>query len=89
MIKHGRMENNFLIDVVGDFVLVFISITGTLLGLDSLPQQETLIQIINSPNQTATSIDSIQKIMTIFSLCISTVAGFIPIIKFCKRNKNK
>ena len=88
MIKHRRMENNFLIDVVGDFILVFISITGTFIGLDSLPQEETLIQIINTTEAT-TTIDSIQKIMTIFSLCISTIAGFIPIIKFCKRNKNK
>jgi len=48
MIKHKRMENNFLIDVVGDFILVFIGFTGTFIGLDSLPQQETLIQIINS-----------------------------------------
>ena len=83
------MENNFLIDVVGDFILVFISVTGTLIGLDSLPQQETLIQIINSPDQAQTTVDSIQKIMTIFSLCISTIAGFIPIIKFFKRNKKQ
>lgn len=88
MLEHKRMENNFLIDVVGDFVLVFISITGTLLGLDSLPEQQTLIQIINT-TEPGTSIDSIQKIMTIFSLCISTIAGFIPIIKFCKRNKKQ
>jgi len=88
MIKYKRMENNFLIDVVGDFILVFIGFTGTFIGLDSLPQQETLIQIINSTDS-GTTVDSIQKIMTIFSLVVSTIAGFIPIIKFCKRNKNK
>ena len=88
MIKQKRMENNFLIDVVGDFILVFISFTGTIIGLDSLPQQETLIQIVNT-TETATTIDSIQKLMTIFSLIVSTIAGFIPILKFCKRNKKQ
>lgn len=83
------MENNFFGDVVGDFILVFISFAGTFIGLDSLPEQETLIQIINSSDSSATTVDSIQKIMTIFSLLISTIAGCIPIIKFCNRKKNK
>lgn len=83
------MENNFFADVVGDFILVFISFTGTYIGLDSLPEQETLIQIINTPVTNGTTVDSIQKIMTIFSLLISTIAGLIPIIKFCNRKKSK
>ena len=83
------MENNFFADVVSDFILVFISFAGTYIGLDSLPEQETLIQIINTPVTNGTTVDSIQKIMTIFSLLISTIAGLIPIIKFCNRKKNK
>ena len=83
------MENNFFADVVSDFILVFISFAGTYIGLDSLPEKETLIQIINSPGASETTVDSIQKIMTIFSLLVSTIAGLIPIIKFINRRKNK
>jgi len=83
------MENNFFADVVSDFILVFISFAGTYIGLDSLPEKETLIQIINSPGTSETTVDSIQKIMTIFSLLVSTIAGLIPIIKFINRRKNK
>ena len=83
------MENNFFADVVSDFILVFISFAGTYIGLDSLPEKETLIQIINSPGASESTVDSIQKIMTIFSLLVSTIAGLIPIIKFINRRKNK
>lgn len=81
-----KMEENFLIDVVSDFILVFISITGTFIGFDSLPQQETLIATISTINSVS-FLDVIIKIMTIFSLIISSVAGVIPIIKFLNRNK--
>ena len=81
-----KMEENFLIDVVGDFILVFISITGTLIGFDSLPQQETIIATISTVDSVSV-LDVIQKVLTIFSLIISSVAGFIPIIKFVNRNK--
>ncbi len=80
------MEENFLIDVVGDFILVFISITGTLIGFDSLPQQETIIATISTVDSVSV-LDVVQKVLTIFSLIISSVAGFIPIIKFVNRNK--
>ena len=81
-----KMEENFLIDVVSDFILVFISITGTLIGFDSLPQQETIIATISTVDSVSV-LDVIQKVLTIFSLIISSVAGFIPIIKFVNRNK--
>ena len=81
-----KMEENFLIDVVSDFILVFISITGTLIGFDSLPQQETIIATISTVDSVSV-LDVVQKVLTIFSLIISSVAGFIPIIKFVNRNK--
>jgi len=88
MNKSRKMENNFLVDVVGDYILVFIGFTGGFIGLDSLPQGETIIQAVNTVN-TESTIDIVTKVLTLFSLCISSVAGFIPIIKFIKRNKNK
>ena len=81
-----KMEENFLIDVVSDFILVFISITGTFIGFDSLPEQETIMATISTVDSVSV-LDVVQKVLTIFSLIISSVAGFIPIIKFVNRNK--
>jgi hypothetical protein len=83
-----KMENNFLIDLISDCLFVFVGFAGSYIGLDSLPENETLVQAITTIPQTST-IDVLIKIFTMFSLLVSSVAGFIPIIKFIKRNKNK
>lgn len=81
------MENS-LWNVFGDYILVVISFAGTYIGIDSLPENETLIQSISTV-QNISTVDIVQKIMTILSLCVSSVAGFIPIIKFINRKKKK
>lgn len=87
MNKAEKMDNSFY-NVVGDYIFVFISFAGTYIGIDSLPENQTLIQSISTV-QNISTVDIVQKIMTILSLCVSSVAGFIPIIKFINRNKNK
>jgi len=85
--KAEKMENS-LWNVFGDYILVVISFTGTYIGIDSLPENETLIQSISTV-QNISTVDIVQKILTILSLCVSSVAGFIPIIKFINRKKKK
>lgn len=80
-----KMDNNFL-DLASDYVFAFISIVGTYIGLDSIPEGQTLIQIVTSSGSES-AVDVTQKIMTILSLLISSIAGLIPIIKTVKRNK--
>lgn len=87
MNKAEKMENS-LWNVFGDYILVVISFTGTYIGIDSLPENETLIQSISTV-QNISTVDIVQKILTILSLCVSSVAGFIPIIKFINRKKKK
>ena len=87
MNKAEKMENS-LWNVFGDYILVVISFAGTYIGIDSLPENETLIQSISTV-QNISTVDIVQKIMTILSLCVSSVAGFIPIIKFINRKKKK
>lgn len=87
MNKAEKMENS-LWNVFGDYILVVISFTGTFIGIDSLPENETLIQSISTV-QNISTVDIVQKIMTILSLCVSSVAGLIPIIKFINRKKKK
>jgi len=80
-----KMDSDFL-DLATDYVFAFISIVGAYVGLDSIPDGQTLIQIVTTSGAES-AVDVTQKIMTIFSLLISSVAGLIPIIKTIKRNK--
>ena len=56
-----KMENNFLIDLISDCLFVFVGFAGSFIGLDSLPENETLVQAIATIPQTST-IDVLIKI---------------------------
>lgn len=85
MITKNKMGDH-IIDLLSDYLFAIISVTGALIGLDSIPENQTIIQVITSPSA-ETGVDVTQKVMTIISLLISSVAGLIPIIKTFKRNK--
>lgn len=80
-----KMDNQ-ITDILTDYFFAIISIAGTVVGIDSIPDNQTIIQIITS-TETESGVDITQKIMTILSLLISSVAGLIPIIKTIRRNK--
>lgn len=80
-----RMNEEFY-DIIADFFFATISVGSMLIGLDSIPDNQTIIQIVTSPT-TESGVDVTQKIMTIVSLIVSTTAGLIPIIKTIRRNK--
>ena len=82
-----KMNNDF-IDLISDYLFATISIAGAVVGIDSIPDNQTIIQVITSTSAES-SIDVTQKIMTIASLTISSIAGLIPIIKTIRRNKNE
>lgn len=88
MAYSAKMGDNF-IDLLSDYLFACISIVGMVVGIDSIPANQTIIQIVTS-DTASSGIDVTQKIMTIGSLFISTIAGLIPIIKSIKsyrRNK--
>jgi hypothetical protein len=78
--------NSNIIDLLYDYFFAVISITGAMIGIDSIPENQTIIQVITSPSAES-GVDVTQKVMTILSLLISSISGLIPIIKTFKRNK--
>ena len=78
--------NSNIIDLLYDYFFAVISITGAMIGIDSIPENQTIIQVITSTSAES-GVDVTQKVMTILSLLISSIAGLIPIIKTLKRNK--
>ena len=81
-----RKMNSNIIDLLYDYFFAVISITGAMIGIDSIPENQTIIQVITSPSAES-GVDVTQKVMTILSLLISSISGLIPIIKTFKRNK--
>ena len=78
--------NEGITDLLTDYIFAGISIAGTIIGLDSIPEISQVFHI-NIASADVSTIDVSQKIMTIASLFVSMVAGLIPIIKTIKRNK--
>ena len=85
MITKTKMGDH-IIDLLVDYFFAIISIAGAMVGMDSIPDNQTIIQVVTS-SSAETGVDVTQKIMTIVSLLISSIAGLVPIIKTFKRNK--
>lgn len=84
-----KKMNDQIVDILSDYAFAIFSIVGTVIGLDSIPEGQTIIQIVTS-DSASSGIDVTQQIMTIATLFVSFVAGLIPIIKTIKsvkRNK--
>lgn len=79
--KEIKMEN--LTDILTDFILTVVSGSFVLLGLDSLPGDQTLIKVVLSP-AAETGLDITNKLMLLFSTFIASLSGGITIYKACK-----
>jgi len=76
-----KMEN--LTDILTDLVLTLISGSFVLLGLDSIPGDQTLVKVVLSP-AAETGLDLTNKFMLLISTVIASLSGGITIYKATK-----
>ena len=75
------MEN--FTDILTDLFLTLVSGSAVLIGLDSIPGDQTLITVVLSP-AAETGLDVTNKFMLLFSTVIASVSGGITVYKAIK-----